>query len=244
MADEFINQQTEGQEAAQELPETQETQEPQEPPEGRGEPDTRLDEILGAAKEANARLEGLLEAFERRVAHTDLEEKVIDRMHAELQKYKEDMYAQLVRPILQDVIEVRDSIQRVAGAYLARPEGERSIPNKTFSDYAYDLQDILEKNQVEVYRGQPGDSFTPVRQRVLKKVKTEEESLHGLLAESLSSGYAYQGRVLSPEKIAVYFYEKPAEEQAAQEEGRLIAEPVPECEDMDKTEKSEENSNG
>lgn len=241
MADEFINQQTEGQEAAQELPETQETQEP---PEGRGEPDTRLDEILGAAKEANARLEGLLEAFERRVAHTDLEEKVIDRMHAELQKYKEDMYAQLVRPILQDVIEVRDSIQRVAGAYLARPQGEQSIPNKTFSDYAYDLQDILEKNQVEVYRGQPGDSFTPVRQRVLKKVKTGEESLHGLLAESLSSGYAYQGRVLSPEKIAVYFYEKPTEEQAGQEEGQLTAEPNPECDDMDKTEKSEENSNG
>ena len=210
------------------------------------EPDPRLDEILKAAKSANARLEELLGAFERRIAHTDMEEKVIDRMHAELQRYKEDLYAQLVRPILLDIIEVRDSIQRMAATYLARPEGEQSIPNKTFSDYAYDLQDILEKNQVEVYRSRPGDSFTPLRQRVLKKVKTGEEGLHGALAESLSCGYAYGGRVLSPEKIAVYVYEKPPEEPAAArtEENMGAPESVPEPDNLEKSEKSEENDNG
>lgn len=207
------------------------------------EPAPRLEEILAAVKESGARLEELRELFERRVAHTDMEEKVIDRMHAELQRYKEDMYAQLVRPILLDIIEVRDSIQRMAANYLARPEGEQSIPNKTFAGYAYDLQDILEKNQVEVYRSQPGDSFTPLRQRVLKKVKTGDESLHGTLAESLSSGYAYGDRVLSPEKIAVYLYEKPAGE----EDSKAAPEPenaAPERENTEKSEKSEENDNG
>lgn len=209
------------------------------------ESDPRLEELLAAVKESGARLEELRELFERRVAHTDMEEKVIDRMHAELQRYKEDMYAQLVRPILLDIIEVRDSIQRMAANYLARPEGEQSIPNKTFAGYAYDLQDILEKNQVEVYRSQPGDSFTPLRQRVIKKIQTGDESLHGTLAESLSSGYAYGGRVLSPEKIAVYLYEKPAGSPADEEDSKATSEnAASEPENREKSEKSEENDNG
>lgn len=252
--DEFTNPQS-GQEIplpeSQELPPEELQMEPGKEPEDGGtleapaaaeapQPDTRLDDMLDIVKEASARLAELSVLFERRIAHTDMEEKVIDQMHAELQKYKEDMYSQLLRPVLLDVIEVRDSIQRMAANYLARPEGEQSIPNQTFAGYAYDLQDILEKNQVEIYRSEPGNSFTPLRQRVVKKVKTDEESLHGTLAESLSCGYAYQGRVLSPEKIAVYLYEKPA--GACEEKSEVPVENIQG--NMENTEKSEENSNG
>lgn len=143
-----------------------------------------------------------------RIMHTDHEEKIVDYMHKELQKYKEDLYAQLVRPILLDVIEVRDSIMRIAEAYLSKPEGEQNIPNKTFSDYAFDLQDILEKNSVEIYRSKSGDTFTPIKQRIIKKVATSDVALHGKIAESLSCGYSYNGRTISPEKVNVYYFEK------------------------------------
>ena len=172
----------------------------------------KLDKVLESQQHLLERLEALDALFNARIMHTDHEEKIVDQMHKELQKYKEDMYAQLVRPILLDVIEVRDSIMRMAAAYLAKPEGEQNIPNKTFSDYAYDLQDILEKNSVEIYRSKSGDDFTPIKQRVIKKVATPDESLHGKVAESLSCGYSYNGRTISAEKITVYFYEKPVKE--------------------------------
>ncbi len=172
----------------------------------------KLDKVLESQQQLLERLETLDALFNARIMHTDHEEKIVDQMHKELQKYKEDMYAQLVRPILLDVIEVRDSIMRMAAAYLSKPEGEQNIPNKTFSDYAYDLQDILEKNSVEIYRSKSGDDFTPIKQRVIKKVATSDESLHGKVAESLSCGYSYNGRTISAEKITVYFYEKPVEE--------------------------------
>lgn len=171
----------------------------------------KLDKVLEAQQQLLERVESLNTLFNARIMHTDHEEKIVDQMHKELQKYKEDMYAQLVRPILLDVIDVRDSIMRMAAAYLAKPEGEQSIPNKTFSDYAYDLQDILEKNSVEIYRSKPGDDFTPIKQRAIKKVATDDESLHGKVAESLSCGYCYNGRTISAEKITVYYYEKPVE---------------------------------
>lgn len=172
----------------------------------------KLDKVLESQQKLLERLEALDALFNARIMHTDHEEKIVDQMHKELQKYKEDMYAQLVRPILLDVIEVRDSIMRMAATYLAKPEGEQNIPNKTFSDYAYDLQDILEKNSVDIYRSKSGDDFTPIKQRVIKKVATSDESLHGKVAESLSCGYSYNGRTISAEKITVYYYEKPVEE--------------------------------
>lgn len=175
------------------------------------EPD-KLDKVLESQQLLLEQIESLNSLFNARIMHTEYEEKIVDQMHKELQRYKEDMYAQLVRPILLDVIEVRDSIMRMAAAYLAKPDGEQSIPNKTFSDYAYDLQDILEKNSVEIYRSRRGDDFTPIRQRAVKKVATDDESLHGKVAESLSCGYSYDGRTISAEKITVYYYEKPVEE--------------------------------
>lgn len=171
----------------------------------------QLEQLNQAQQQLTERMDALNELFSQRILYAAHEEKIVDQMHRELQKYKEDLYAQLLRPILLDIVEVRDSILRMAATYLARPEGEQSIPNKTFSDYSYDLQDILEKNNVEIYHSAGGDAFTPIRQRVIKKIPTADESLHGKVAESLSSGYSYGGKILSPEKISVYIYEKPAE---------------------------------
>lgn len=182
----------------------------------------KLKQVLETQQQLLERIDSLSNLFNKRILYTDHEEKIVDEMHKELQKYKEDMYAQLVRPILLDVIEVRDSIMRMAAVFLAKPEGEQCIPNKTFADYAFDLQDILEKNDVEIYRSKSGDDFTPIRQKVVKKVTASDETLHGRVAESLSCGYSYGGKVISPEKITIYYYEKPVE----------------------KTEKSEVNENG
>lgn len=177
----------------------------------------KIDNILESQQQLSEKIETLNALFIARIMHADHEEKIVDQMHKELQKYKEDMYAQLVRPILLDVIEVRDSIMRMAATYLAKPEGEQNIPNKMFSDYAFDLQDILEKNSVEIYRSKSGDDFTPIKQRVIKKVPTADESLHGKVAESLACGYSYNGRTISAEKITVYYYEKLVEENENRE---------------------------
>ena len=170
-----------------------------------------LEKLMQAQQQLQSSVDSLNSLFNARIMHTTHEEKIVDQMHKELQKYKDDMYAQLVRPILLDVIAIRDSIMRMSATYLAKPEGEQSIPNKTFADYSYDLQDILEKNNVEIYRSQAGDDYTPIKQRAIKKVATPDQALHGKVAESFSCGYQYNDKTISAEKIAVYFYEKPTE---------------------------------
>ena len=59
----------------------------------------------------------------------------------------------------------------------------------------------------------PGDLFEPLKQRLIKKILTQDETMHGRVAESLSCGYSYKGRAISSEKIAVFFLEKEQEEK-------------------------------
>lgn len=168
-----------------------------------------LSEIVKMLASMDKKMEQMNQLFVRKIQHTTHEEKIVDQMHSELQRYKEDMYSQLVRPILLDIIEMRDSIIRMSNSFALKPEGEQDVPLKTFSGYAFDIQDILEKNNITIYDSKDGDDFNALKQRVIKKVSTPVEQLHGKIAESLSSGYDYMGRAISPEKVAVYIYQKP-----------------------------------
>lgn len=171
--------------------------------------DDKLDVISNDIKGLTDKIEQMNQLFVQKIAHTTHEEKVVDQMHAELQKYKDDMYAQLVRPILLDIIAIRDSIIRMSAAFAAKPDGKQNVPLKTFCDYSYDVQDILEKNNITIYDSKEGDDFSPIKQRAIKKITTPVEELHGKIAESMSSGYEYMGKPISPEKVVVYVYQKP-----------------------------------
>ncbi len=181
----------------------------EEPQEHNTEENIQKFDVVEKLTQLEEKMDAMNGLFVQKIQRTAYEEKIVDQMHAELQKYKEDMYSQLIRPILLDIIEVRDSILRMSKAFALKPTEEQNVPLKTFSDYSYDIQDILEKNNITIYSGQEGDIFSPIKQRAIKKIMTPVEELHGKVAESLSSGYEYMGKIISPEKVMVYFYEKP-----------------------------------
>ena len=179
------------------------------------EPQINLQAELNRVADEIAALSKL---FEEKIRYSAHEEKIVDQMHRELQKYKADMYMQLVRPILMGVIGLRDSIMRVADVYRSKPPEEQNIPLNTFELYAYEALEILEKNDIEVFKSEEGSDFVPIRHKALKKVPTPDQSLHGKVAQSTSDGYIYQGKVMSAEKIAVYAYEPQAEQTTNQED--------------------------
>ena len=164
--------------------------------------------ILSVVSELNSKMDEMNSLFVRKIQHTEHEEKIVDQMHAELQKYKDDLYSQLVRPILVDIIDIRESILHVADNYVSKPEEERNIPIDTFVGYTYDIEDILDKNNIVIYESSEGDEYVPIRHKIVKKVTTHVEELHGRISECYSSGYEYMGKTVMPEKVAVYVYQK------------------------------------
>lgn len=168
----------------------------------------KTEELDSVIKDLSSKIDELSKLFTKKIMYTEYQEKIVDQMHEELERYKLDMYAKLIRPILLDIIATRDSIQRVTMSYKNKPEDEQNIALNIFSDYSYDLQDILEKNEVEIYKTTEGGKYIPALHHIVKKIPTNDLEQHGTIIESFADGYKYNGKVLSAEKVSVYVYEK------------------------------------
>lgn len=154
------------------------------------------------------KLKALEKSFDEKIEHTAYEEKIVDRMHDELQDYKQDLYLKIMKPLINEIIGIRDNILKNAESYRQNGGENPSVPLKTFETYAYDMEDALTNCNVEIFRDSEGDDFDPKRMRVVKKVDTDDESLHGKVAKVVNDGYRYESILLSPEKVEVYFFKK------------------------------------
>lgn len=186
-------------------PEVELSAEPEAAAEDAGQPEADLAAELRRLAEG---LEGLGTQFAEKLRHVAHEEKVVDRLHAELQQYKGDLYAQLLRPLLLELVRIRDSMVRRVQRLQALPAEEQSVSLQEFESYAQDIGLLLENNEVEIYAAQVGQPFAPQRQRATQRMPTGHKALHGVVESTVSDGYLYGQRVLAPAQVAVYQYDE------------------------------------
>lgn len=160
----------------------------------------REEQLIELVKEQNI-------LFKTRFSQDEQKEKMIDKMHEELQKLKSDLYKNLVRPVLVDILHIRDNMRRMETDLIKKyPEG--MVPIKAFSDYSLDMADLLEEHGVEIFEEKTGTPFIPVKQKVINRLVTNEKDLSGIIARSICSGYIYNGQVISPQRVDVYYFEE------------------------------------
>jgi molecular chaperone GrpE (heat shock protein) len=164
-------------------------------------------EILCAIDELSMQLRELNRSLGERIKINDRERKIAGDMHEELQKHRQGVYSLLMKPIILDVIEMRESILRTLATYMEKPEGERSVPCDTFSTYSDDARVILERRGIEVYRSEPGSEFIPARHKPLRRSVTDDPAKDKKIEMSLGCGYLWDGAPISPEKVVVFIYE-------------------------------------
>ena len=200
---------------------------------------SHIDEVFNKLDE---KIDALNKQFSDRIARSEYEAKIIQNMDSELKTYKDDLYRSILKPLILELIDLRESILKMSAFYLKKPEGEQTIPNATFADYAEDISDILEKYDVEVIKSISGDDCISGKHKILKTVPTDKESLHKKIAESLSSGYMYNGRVIFAERVNVYKFEESvpaAAENVTDTNASENAEVSESTENTENTEKSE-----
>lgn len=167
------------------------------------------EQITKMLEHVSEQMEQLAKDFEERFLYDEKQEKIMDQMHGELQNYRNDLYASLIKPILIDIIEVVDNIRK-AGVSYANKGLEEAQAVHVITDFIEDLHYILNNYGVDIYKATPGEPFIPVRQRILSTIATNSLELNGKVAESLGFGYFYKGKVVWPEKVTVYKYQSNA----------------------------------
>ena len=143
------------------------------------------------------RLDALQALFEREARAESTRERVVDRLHAELQEYKQDLLLKVLRPVFVDLIQLHDDIGKMAaaGADDAMPSIQQGI------------EDILYRQGVEPFAVEAA-AFDPRLQRAVSTVATDDPALNKTVATRLRKGFRAGEKVIRPEVVAVYAAKK------------------------------------
>lgn len=155
---------------------------------------------LGAS--LGKRIEGLAAAFDREVRAEATREKVVDRLHAELQDYKNDLLLNVMRPVFVDLIQLHDDIGKIASSQAGLSDDAVRLLD-LMRGFQQGIEDILYRQGVEPFT-LDDDAFDPRRQRAFSTVPTDEPELSKRVAARLRKGFRAGEKVIRPEIVSVY----------------------------------------
>lgn len=178
------------------------------------------------AERLSRELAQLREWVEDRFALDRFREEQIDRLHQELQTYKQDLLARVQRPLLMGLIRIHNDLGRSVAAVRGRPLEEQT-PERFLGLLAGledDLELLLEQHGVERFATSEPE-FDPTRQTALRTVETADAGLVGRVADRLRPGFSQGPALLQREGVAVYAASGGPERTAAP--AGSVAEPEP-----------------
>ena len=169
-----------------------------------------IDEILENIENINTKLDGMNELFLKKIQSTSFEKEIADKLHKEIQEYRNDLHFQLIKPLIFDLINMKESMKRGLGNFKEKTDEEKL---KLLQSYIEEIKMILDNNDIEIYdtKNEENLDFDGKKQKIIKKIDTSDKELHGKIYNILSSGYMYKGKVILPEKVEVYIHKKDEE---------------------------------
>ena len=177
------------------------------------------DLMIGRLESLGLQITELQREFEGKLKYDAHKDEIIDRLHSELQEYKQDIIKKYVLSIVMDVVKVADDIRKWL-SYFRSLEVSQRDPRKLFrylEAIPSDLEDVFYWHGVKPFSHEEGD-FDPSRQRAIKKLPTDDPALDKCVAHSIRPGYEWETKVIRQEMVAVYVYK---EEQESLDTGMI-----------------------
>lgn len=177
---------------------------------------------LGELKEG---VDALSEQFKARISKTDYEEATLKRISDELDEQRSGLYRKIVEPLINEVIDVHQDMSATIASYRRKAEeGDRddlaARIRRDLDEFRLMLGDILRNWNVEVWRPEPGEPLELLRCRAVRAVPTGDRDCHRTVAESLTCGYAFEGKILRPAQVVAFTYKPKSESKPEPEEPR------------------------
>ena len=134
----------------------------------------------------------------------EVKDQLIDKLHKELEFYKQDSADKFVNQLMKAIIKIRKDMKKKMEADFWDSFDEKDLRR----EYGYifdDITDLLEQQNVDAYTSKPGDRFDGTIHQPKMEV-TDDETLDKTIKESISDGYKKGEKVLIPERVIVYQY--------------------------------------
>lgn len=172
-------------------PETTENAEP-EPVE---QPSISVETVMAMFDELNRKFDG-------KIAQDAHKNTLFDKMYAELNSYKNDLYQKILKPFVMDAIMLIDDTNKLIRD-MDKTDAEKIF--KALSGIPDDLLEILERNGIEAFE-EESDTFNPKTQRALKTIPTNNPELDNKIESRVRQGYRWDEKIIKPEMVQCYKY--------------------------------------
>ena len=154
-------------------------------------------------------LQQMTKQFQERIAEDGLKQKLFDDINEELANYRSGFVDNAMLSLVRDVISLIDSMTRSLKTFEGKEDtGEsRGKLMKLFDGVITDLTDMLYRQGIDPYEMPGGDVQVP-RQKVITTQPAPNPGLDKKIAARLAPGWEKGGRVIRPEHVSAYLYEK------------------------------------
>jgi molecular chaperone GrpE len=167
--------------------------------------------VLAAISQLNQSMEERLSTletlFDREVRAEATRERILDRLHAELQEYKHDLLLKVQRPIFIDLIQLHDDLGKMMEAQPMDDPQRAEVIRGCLDSVRTAIEDILYRQGVEPFRND-GSEFDPRRQRAVSTLPTEVPEWSKTIAARIRPGFQAGDKLIRPEIVSVYTLRK------------------------------------
>ena len=169
--------------------------------------DLNKEEIFNEIKGIGRRIETLAVHFEGKIKYDEHKNQIIDDLHRQLQDFRDGIIKKHLLSMITDIIKVIDDTRKFKAHYenTEQPEDASVVLLDFMGQIASDLEDIFTFQGIYPFTGVE-NTFDSARQRIIKKVETDNPEKNRLIAESLRPGYEWEGKVIRPEMVSIYTY--------------------------------------
>ena len=135
-----------------------------------------------------------------------IKDEMIDKLHKELEYYKQESADRFVEQFLKAFIKVHKDMGRLCNGEKFQEMSAEDMRREF--QYAYeDITDLFEQQNMDVYRTNSGETFDPAIHQP-KIEYTEDIQRDRTVKESLSDGYKRGNKIIIPERVIVFQYKK------------------------------------
>ena len=161
--------------------------------------------VLDEIRVLGRRIDQLAGHFEGKLKYDEHKNRIIDDLHGQLQDFREGIIKKHLVSIVSDLIKIIDDTRKFKAHYETghRPEDTTERLLDFIGQISSDLEDLFTFQGIFPYNC-PGNQYDAVRQRIIRKIPTDDPAKNRLVAESLRPGYEWEGKVIRPEMVAVY----------------------------------------
>jgi len=176
--------------------------------------DQKLNELSQTMEDKFSSVESqmnkLMRDFQTKLMIDEQKNQIIDKLHRELQDYKNNENQDRVLPLIRDLLSLIDNVEKQVRFIRENGYDNPEKLIEMIQNTVQDVEDILYRQGIEALSNQ-SEKFDSKRHKVIKTIKTTDKDKDKQIAEVFGKAYFWEERQIRPERVAVYVYQPDTE---------------------------------